>query len=154
MKINKSHWDLNKETIMRIVLFFMTILYSLNLFACADNFNGTFIEKESGTSTLEIKVLDCAPTLELSFPSENRKGQVIADDADRLIWNQNGRTISEKAFIKDNALNIVIVDKDIQDTFYQNQTYRLTEEGLELFIEIFNTNHSRSSKKHISYVQK
>lgn len=138
---------------MRIILFFIATLYSLNLFACADNFNGKFIDKESGTSTLEIKVLDCAPTLELSFPAENRKGHVIADGADRLIWNQNDRTISKKAFIKDNTLNIIIVDKTIQDTFYQNQTYTLTEDGLELFIEMFNADHSYSSKKQISYVQ-
>ena len=137
---------------MKLVLFFIATIYSLNIFACADHFNGKFIDKESGTSTLEIKVLDCAPSLELSFPSENRKGHIIADGVDRLIWNKPDRTIFEKAFIKDNALNIVIVDKDTQDTFYQNQTYTLTEDGLELFIEIFNTNHGYSYKKHIAYV--
>lgn len=126
-------------------------ILAFNLFACADNFNGKFIDQNAESNLLEMKVLDCSPKIELSFPAESRTGHVIADNVDRLIWNRNDRTISEKASIKNNILTINIVDKDLRDTFFQNQVYTLTPNGLELFIEIFNTNHAYDYKKHFVY---
>lgn len=136
---------------MKTLSLLITFIFTVNVFACVDNFNGKFINENLESNILEIKVLDCSPKFELFFPAEARIGHVIADNVDRILWNGGGRKISEKAFVRDDVLTINIVDRHVFDTYYQNQIYKLTDQGLELYIEIYNTNRSYDYKKRINY---
>jgi hypothetical protein len=126
---------------------------SFNVFACTDNFNGKYVDQNSETNILEIKVSNCSLNFELDFPAESRSGHVTADNIDRVIWNGGGRKVSEKASVGDKTLMVNIVDKHVWDVYYQNQIYTLTPNGLELDIEIYNTKRTYDYKKHISYLR-
>jgi hypothetical protein len=136
---------------MKIVLALIISLFTFNVFACTDNFNGRFIDENLASNILEIKVINCSLHFELSLPSEARTGRVIADNVDRVIWDMGGRKISEAVSVNDDTLTIKIVDKHVFDIYYQTQTYKLTPQGLAFDIEIFNTKHSYNYKKHINY---
>lgn len=129
------------------------LLFSLNVLACNDNFNGKFIDQNANGNILEIKVLDCSPLLELNFPAENRKGHIIADNLNRIIWNRSGRTITEKATLQNDILTINIIDSDTDGTYFQNQIYKLTSTGIEFSIEIFNLSKSYNYKKSVFYIR-
>lgn len=136
---------------MKILPILFLSLFSLNAFACHDNFNGKFIDTNAAQNILEIKVLDCSPQFKLSFPAENRTGHIVADNVNRVIFNAGGRKVSEKAFVKDDTLTINIVDRHVFDIYYQNQIYKITPYGLELYFEKFNKKRTYEYKKNISY---
>lgn len=138
---------------MKTLSLLIASIFTFNVFACHDNFNGKFVDENAGQNILEIKVLDCSPQFEVNFPAESRTGHIIADNVDRLIWNAGGRKISERGFVKDDTLTVNIVDRHVFDTYYQNQIYKITAQGLDFYIEIFNTKRTYNYKKHINYVR-
>lgn len=138
---------------MKTIFFLIATLFTFNIFACTDSFNGKYVDENSGSNILEIKVHDCSLFMELDFPAEGRTGHIIADTVNRIIWDKGGRKISEKSSVTEDTLTINIVDKHPLDVYYQNQIYKLTPTGLELYIEIYNTKRTYDYKKRINYLR-
>ena len=138
---------------MKTFLAIIIILFTTKTFSCEESFVGKYIDETNISNILEIKVSDCVPTFELALPAESRTGHVVADNSTRLIWNRGGRTITEVAFVDEQALTINIIDKHLWDIYYQTQVYKLSPTGILFEIEIFNSKHTYEYKKSINYIR-
>jgi hypothetical protein len=138
---------------MRTISTLIALLFTINTFACSDDFAGKFIDENNAKNILEIKAKNCVPVFELTLAAESRKGHVLADNIDRVIWNQGGRKISQKASLSEDTLTVNIVDKQLLDAYYQTQTYKLTNIGIGYDVVKFNKKQTYNYKNHINYVR-
>lgn len=136
--------------IFALILF---VFISADLFSCELPLEGHYHDATYPENTLEIKLMDCTPSIKLSFPNEAREGLIIADGQERTIWDRGYWVVRETATLNLNQLTLFI--KEIKDkrVVDQTQVFQKNNEGLTLQINMKSVDNTIDYQRTIQFIK-
>ncbi len=137
----------------KFILMLTFIFISADLFSCELPLEGSYHDANHPESTLEIKLMDCTPTIKISFPNETREGLIIADGKERVIWDRGYWVVRETATLNLNQLTLFIKEIKDKKVVDQTQVFQKNDEGLILQIDMKSVNNTVDYHRTIQFIK-